>query len=76
MELIRDVCRRRTIACIVNLHQVDAALKYADRIIGMFEGEIVYDGPATELSGPVIEKIYNKPMAELMISAERTEATA
>ncbi|MDR0583306.1 MAG: phosphonate ABC transporter ATP-binding protein [Treponema sp.] len=73
MELIRDVCRRRSIACIVNLHQVDAALKYADRIIGMFEGEIVYDGPAPELTGPVIEKIYGRPMAELMISAEAQE---
>ncbi|MDR2258277.1 MAG: phosphonate ABC transporter ATP-binding protein [Treponema sp.] len=70
MELIRDVCRRRAIACIVNLHQVDAALKYADRIIGMFEGEIVYDGPTAELTGPVIEQIYGKPMAELMISGE------
>ncbi|MDR1307340.1 MAG: hypothetical protein LBK74_07180 [Treponema sp.] len=78
MELIRDVCRRRNtcaagppIACVVNLHQVDAALKYADRIIGMFEGEIVYDGPAAELTRRVIEKIYARPMEELMISAER-----
>jgi phosphonate transport system ATP-binding protein len=83
MELIRDVCRRERsraagppIACIVNLHQIDAALKYADRIIGMFEGEIVYDGPTAELTEPVIEKIYGKPMAELMISAERPETTA
>jgi phosphonate transport system ATP-binding protein len=74
MELIRDLCRRRAIACIVNLHQVDAALKYTDRIIGMFEGEIVYDGPTSELTGPEIEKIYNKPMSELMINAERQEA--
>jgi phosphonate transport system ATP-binding protein len=73
MELIRDVCRRHKIACIVNLHQVDAALKYADRIIGMFEGEIVYDGPTMELTGQMIEKIYGKPMSELMISAERQE---
>jgi phosphonate transport system ATP-binding protein len=70
MDLIRDVCRRNNIACIVNLHQVDAALKYADRIIGMFEGEIVYDGPTAELGEAVIEKIYGKPMAELMIGGE------
>jgi phosphonate transport system ATP-binding protein len=76
MELIRNICRRHTIACIVNLHQVDAALKYADRIIGMFEGEIVYDGPTEELTGPIIEKIYGKPMAELMINTERTELNA
>jgi phosphonate transport system ATP-binding protein len=74
MELIRDVCRRHTIACIVNLHQVDAALKYADRIIGMLEGEIVYDGPTAELTEPMIEKIYGKPMDQLMISGERPEA--
>ena len=74
MELIRDVCRGNNIACIVNLHQVDAALKYADRIIGMFEGEIVYDGPTVELTEPVIEKIYGKPMDQLMIGGERPEA--
>jgi phosphonate transport system ATP-binding protein len=70
MELIRDVCRKNNIACIVNLHQVDAALKYADRIIGMFEGEIVYDGPTGDLGEAVIEKIYGKPMAELMIGGK------
>jgi phosphonate transport system ATP-binding protein len=74
MELIRDVGRRNNIACIVNLHQVDAALKYADRIIGMFEGEIVYDGPTGELTRPIIEKIYNTPMDQLMISSEGTGA--
>jgi phosphonate transport system ATP-binding protein len=68
MELIRDVCRQRNIACIVNLHQVDAAIKYADRIIGMFQGEIVYDGPTAELTDTMIEKIYNTPMDQLMIA--------
>jgi phosphonate transport system ATP-binding protein len=67
MELIRDVSRQRNIACIVNLHQVDAAIKYAHRIIGMFQGEIVYDGPTAELTDAIIEKIYNKPMDQLMI---------
>jgi phosphonate transport system ATP-binding protein len=75
MELIRDVCRRHAIACVVNLHQIDAALKYADRIIGMFEGTIVYDGPTAELTRPVIEKIYGKPMEQLMINAEGTGET-
>jgi phosphonate transport system ATP-binding protein len=70
MDLIRDVCRKNNIACIVNLHQVDAALKYADRIIGMFEGEIVYDGPTGELKEAVIERIYGKPMDQLMIGGE------
>jgi phosphonate transport system ATP-binding protein len=74
MDLIRSVCRNHSIACIVNLHQLDAALKYADRIIGMFEGEIVYDGPASKLTPAAIETIYRKPVAELMIGGEGSEA--
>jgi len=70
MELICDVCRSRNIACIVNLHQVDAALKYMDRIIGMYKGKIVYDGPTSGLTEAMIEKIYDKPMNQLMIGVE------
>lgn len=70
MEMIRDVSVRRGIACIVNLHQVDAALRYADRIIGMNDGEIVYDGPVSELTERMIERIYGKPMSQLMIGGD------
>jgi phosphonate transport system ATP-binding protein len=70
MELIRDVCRRHHISCIVSLHQVDAAIKYTDRIIGMCRGEIVYDGPTAELTQSMIEKIYDKPMDRLMIGSD------
>ena len=70
MELICEVCRKRSIACIVNLHQVDAALKYMDRIIGMSKGRIVYDGPTSGLTEATIEKIYDKPMNQLMIGVE------
>jgi phosphonate transport system ATP-binding protein len=69
MELIRDVSVRRGIACIVNLHQVDMARRYADRIIGMNEGQIVYDGPAAELTERMIEQIYGKPMSRLIQTA-------
>jgi phosphonate transport system ATP-binding protein len=70
MELIRDVCHRHHISCIVSLHQVDAAIKYTDRIIGMCKGEIIYDGSTAELTQAMIEKIYNKPMDQLMIRSE------
>ena len=70
MELICSVCRTNNIACIVNLHQVDAARKYMGRIIGMLKGKIVYDGPTEGLSDSMIEKIYDKPMSQLMIAGE------
>ena len=67
MELIRDVCKEREIACLVNLHQVEAAAKYTDRIIGMSGGEVVYDGPTANLSEQMVERVYGKPMDQLMI---------
>jgi phosphonate transport system ATP-binding protein len=70
MELIRNICRDRNIACMVNLHQVDAALKYSRRIIGMSGGEIVYDGPTTGLGETMIERIYGKPLDQLMIGTD------
>jgi phosphonate transport system ATP-binding protein len=70
MEMIRDVSVQRGIACIINLHQVDVAVRYADRIIGMNDGEIVYDGPASDLTEQMIERIYGKPMSRLMIGGD------
>ena len=70
MELICEVSAKRNIACIVNLHQIEAALKYMGRIIGMYGGRIVYDGPTSGLTEAMIEKIYNKPMSQLMIGGE------
>jgi phosphonate transport system ATP-binding protein len=67
MELIRGVCRERGIACLVNLHQVEAAARYTDRVIGMNGGEAVYDGPTAKLSERMIERVYGKPMSQLML---------
>lgn len=74
MELIRDLCREKQIACIVNLHQVDVAMEYTDRIIGMNSGKIVYNGDAKKLSGVDLERIYGKPMGELIVGGERANA--
>ena len=42
MDLLRDMTRKRNIACIVNLHQLDVALKYSTRIIGLSKGCLLY----------------------------------
>jgi phosphonate transport system ATP-binding protein len=70
MEMIRDVSVSRGIACITNLHQVDVAVRYADRIIGMNNGEIIYDGPVSGLTERMIERIYGKPISQLMIGGD------
>ena len=67
MDLLRDMTRKRNIACIVNLHQLDVALKYSTRIIGLSRGEIVFDGPPDRLDDATIERIYGTSRENLMI---------
>mgnify|MGYP005773907577 FL=1 len=67
MDLLRDMTQRRNIACIVNLHQLDVALKYSTRIIGLSKGEIVFDGPPEQLSDATIERIYGTSRENLMM---------
>ena len=47
------------LSCIVNLHQVEFAMIYATRIIGMKNGNIVFDGKPEDLTDEVVAYIYN-----------------
>ena len=51
---------------LINIHHVDLALQYATRVIGIRAGRVVYDGPAGEVDGAVLDAIYQ----------DRKEATA
>ncbi len=73
MELLHEMSRKRNIACIVNLHQLDVALKYSTRIIGLSKGEIVFDGAPEELDDRMIEKIYGTSRENLMIGGNGDE---
>lgn len=67
MDLIYQMTQRRNIACIINLHQLDVAMRYATRIIGLAKGEMIFDGTPQQLNNAVIEKIYNTSMENLII---------
>lgn len=71
MEHLHRIAKEMNIPCLVNLHQVDVALKYSDRIIGMHEGTIVFSGKPSELTEETIEKIYGVPMNELISKVEQ-----
>lgn len=66
MELLKSMTKRRNITCIVNLHQLDAALKYSTRIIGLHGGNVVYDGPPALLDDATIENIYGTSREHLI----------
>jgi phosphonate transport system ATP-binding protein len=58
MELLVDIARSRGIPVLVNMHDVELAKRFADRIIGMREGRVVFDGPPAELTDETLTTIY------------------
>ena len=70
MDLIVSMAQERNLACLVNLHHVDVALRYGTRIIGVKEGQIVYDGPPAGLTHQMLELIYNAPYEQLIFDSQ------
>ncbi len=66
MDHLKNINKEMGITCIFNLHQVDVAMKYSDRIIGINNGQIKYDGPPQELSRDMIYSIYGTEAGELI----------
>ena len=58
MELIARRTGERDIPVIVNIHNVELARRFADRIVGMSKGEIVFDGPPRALEEQHLLAIY------------------
>ncbi len=58
MELISAMGRANGIPVIINMHDVELAKRFADRIIGMSGGKVVYDGPPRDLADAMLKTIY------------------
>ena len=58
MELLAGIARARGIPVLVNMHDVELAKRFADRVIGMAAGRVVFDGPPDGLDDPMLKKIY------------------
>ena len=59
MTLLWSIRRQIGLTVICNLHQVDLALKYSDRIIGLSGGRVVLDAPTAEVNEEYIRRIYD-----------------
>lgn len=64
MEALRTINRQDGITVICNLHTLDTARRYCDRIIGMQSGQVVFDGTPAELSNRVAREIYGAEAEE------------
>jgi phosphonate transport system ATP-binding protein len=58
MDALRDINEREGITVITNLHTLDTARNYCERIVGMAGGRVVFDGKPTELTSEAVKEIY------------------
>jgi len=58
METLQDIQETQRIPVLVNLHQIGLAERYAKRLFGMADGEMVFEGRSHTLTPEVIERIY------------------
>jgi len=58
LDILKRVCREDRITALVSLHTLELTREYADRVIGLKRGEIVFDGATAELSEAAVDAIY------------------
>lgn len=70
MDHLSQINQKQKITCIVNLHQVEVAMKYSQRILGVSSGKIVFDGTPEELTKKKIHEIYQSSDSDLIMDSQ------
>lgn len=58
LNLLVEVGRRHGTTLLLNLHDVRAARRYCDRVVGLRDGAVVWDGPAAEFADADLERVF------------------
>ena len=61
LDILRRINREDGVTVLCNLHLPELAREYAQRLIAMKDGEIVYDGPPEGLTSEMSDRLYNIP---------------
>jgi len=61
LALMHDICKSDGLTAVVSLHQVDFARRFADRILGLSGGEVIFDGTPGQISNDVVARLYASP---------------
>nr|WP_218970492.1 phosphonate ABC transporter ATP-binding protein [Metabacillus halosaccharovorans] len=69
MQQLHTISNEKKLTCIVNLHQVDYAKKYATRIIGIKKGTVVFDGAPSQLTDEMIQNIYEGKESQMKLQS-------
>lgn len=58
IKLLYNIAKERDATVLINIHDVDLALKYSDRVIGLREGKKIFEGLTCEVTTVVKNRIY------------------
>ena len=75
MQQLHSISLEKKLTCIVNLHQVDYAKKYATRIIGIKKGMVVFDGAPSQLTDDVVQDIYEGKESQMSLQGKNEPTT-
>jgi len=76
MDALRQVNREDGITVLTNLHHLNTARAYCDRIVAMQAGRVMFDGPPAELTSARVQEIYGVSEDEFEESADPTATRA
>jgi phosphonate transport system ATP-binding protein len=60
LDILKRVCREDGITALVSLHTLELTREYADRVVGLKDGQIIFDGPTSELTDTVVNTVYEQ----------------
>lgn len=58
LDILKRVCREDGITALVSLHTLELTREYADRVVGLKDGQIVFDGATEALTDGVVDAVY------------------
>jgi phosphonate transport system ATP-binding protein len=72
ISVLIEEAKKRNATLVASLHAVDIALRWFPRIIGIRDGQIIFDLPSSEVSEPILRELYASELGGLPIQASST----
>lgn len=67
MQSLKQITNNN-ISVIINLHSIELVKQYCDRVIGIHDGLVVFDGPVEQLTNEVLKSIYDDELEQIVAS--------
>ena len=74
MEDFKRINKEMNITIVINIHHVDLALQYADRVVGIRAGKIVFDGKTKDVDRDKLKFIYGRDLTDDDMMREKSNA--